>query len=355
MASKDQRTEQPSPRRLEKARKDGNLPISREFVAAAQFTAFVALVAGYGERWASGALALMRYFVEHAFARTGDGHALLAIPAALTWPVAVPLLMAGCGLSLAALAAHGLSTGFALTPSKLTVDWGRLDPSRRLAELPSRGMFQAAIATGLLAGLAIVFYWLAGSLWATLVVLPLSSLGQGLGQVSEAMKDLLWKAAGLIAIFGAYDFYHQRDKWNAGLRMTKQEVRDEAKQAEGDPQIKMRVRRLMRERSRRRMMQDVARATAVVVNPTHYAVAIRYVPAEMHAPRVVAKGKNYLAQRIRETALRNQIPIVENPPLAQALYKAAAVGQDIPAHLYRAVAEVLAYLYRLMGGRLPGG
>ncbi len=135
--------------------------------------------------------------------------------------------------------------------------------------------------------------------------------------------------------------------------MTKQEVRDEFKEVEGNPQIKGRIRRLQRELLRRQMMSDVEKATAVVVNPTHYAVAIRYEMSGMAAPRVVAKGKNYMALRIRQRAMDHEIPIIENPPLAQALYKSVDVGQEIPVHLYKAVAEILAYIYRLMNGKLP--
>jgi len=135
--------------------------------------------------------------------------------------------------------------------------------------------------------------------------------------------------------------------------MTKQEVREEAKETEGNPQTRARIRRLQRELLRRQMMRQVPKATAVVVNPTHYAVALRYQTEVMPAPRVVAKGKNYLAQRIRQLAIHHQVPVIENPPLAQALYESTEVGQEIPPHLYRAVAEVLAYIYRLMGGRLP--
>jgi flagellar biosynthetic protein FlhB len=116
----------------------------------------------------------------------------------------------------------------------------------------------------------------------------------------------------------------------------------------------MRIRRLQRDLARRNMMKEIPKATAVIVNPTHYAVAIRYSLESSAAPKVVAKGRNYLAARIRAKAIENQVPIVENPPLAQALYKSVEVGQEIPAHLYRAVAEILAYIYRLMGGHLPG-
>ena len=137
----------------------------------------------------------------------------------------------------------------------------------------------------------------------------------------------------------------------AARQKDKQELRDELKETEGNPQIKMRIRRLQRDARRRRMMDEIKTATAVVVNPIHYAVAIRYHHETMTAPVVVAKGKNYLALRIRARALEYQIPLIENPPLAQALYKSVDVGQQIPPDLYRAVAEILAYIYKLMGAK----
>jgi flagellar biosynthetic protein FlhB len=126
------------------------------------------------------------------------------------------------------------------------------------------------------------------------------------------------------------------------------------KDTEGNPQMKQKVRRIQRDRARKNMMKQVPTATAVIVNPTHYAVAIRYHMDSQAAPMVVAKGKNYLALRIKQKAIENQVPIIENPPLAQALYASAEVGQEIPPQLYRAVAEILAYIYKLMNGKLPG-
>jgi flagellar biosynthesis protein FlhB len=163
--------------------------------------------------------------------------------------------------------------------------------------------------------------------------------------------DLLWKAAALFLFFGFVDFFRQKRRFAKQMRMSKQDIRDEMKEHEGNPQTKLRIRRLQRDARRRRMMDEVKTATAVVVNPTHYAVAIRYHHDSMAAPLVVAKGKNYLALRIRARALEFQVPLIENPPLAQALYKSVDVGQYIPPHLYRAVAEILAYIYRLMGAR----
>jgi flagellar biosynthesis protein FlhB len=166
--------------------------------------------------------------------------------------------------------------------------------------------------------------------------------------------ELCWKAAAVFLVVGAVDLFRQMRRYQRDLRMSKQEIKEEVKELEGNPQMKARIRRLQRDRARRQMMKEVPKASAVVVNPTHYAVAIRYHMDSMSAPVVVAKGKNYLALRIRQKATEHQVPIIENPPLAQALYQSVEVGQEIPAHLYRAVAEILAYIFKLMNGKLPG-
>jgi flagellar biosynthetic protein FlhB len=137
--------------------------------------------------------------------------------------------------------------------------------------------------------------------------------------------------------------------------MTKQEIKDEYKETNGNPEIKSRMRRIMREFAGQRMMQKVPKASVVITNPTHYAIAIEYRPEEMSVPVVVAKGVDHMALRIRKIAVQAQIPIVENPPLAQALYKAVEPGQEIPLHLYRAVAEVLAYVYRILDRQVQRG
>ena len=177
------------------------------------------------------------------------------------------------------------------------------------------------------------------------------TIGQLLGGIGAAyviaIGELLWKAAYLFLIWGAIDLFRQQKRFQDEMRMSKQEIRDESRDSDGNPQIKAKIRRLQKDALRRRMMSQVPTATAVIVNPTHYAIALRYDHETMATPMVVAKGKNYLALRIRQRALEHNIPLVENPPLAQALYKSVDVGKEIPAHLYRAVAEVLAYIYRL--------
>jgi len=150
-------------------------------------------------------------------------------------------------------------------------------------------------------------------------------------------------------VLAVLDYGYQRWQHEKALRMTKQEVKDERKQSEGDPQVKSRIRSLQRQAAYRRMMAEVPKADVVITNPTHLAIALRFDPAEMAAPRVVAKGADLLAERIRDIARANGVPLVENKPLAQALYKMAEPGDTIPVDLYRAVAEVLAYVYRLKG------
>ena len=150
----------------------------------------------------------------------------------------------------------------------------------------------------------------------------------------------------LIAI-AIFDFMYQRWHFEQQLKMTKQEVKDEAKQSEGDPQLKARIRQIQREMSNARMMQEVPKADAIVVNPTHYAVALKYDRESMNAPQVVAKGVEYMALRIRKVADQNDVPILERPQLARDLYAGVEIGQVIPERFFKAVAEILAYVYRL--------
>ena len=205
--------------------------------------------------------------------------------------------------------------------------------------------FQALLFLPLL---ALAVYKIAVANLSAYAGLAHQSLQPALGVISGSFRDFLWKAAVLFCAIGILDFVRIYRHHYKSLRMTKLEVRDELKETEGNPQIKQRVRRIQRDLARRNMMKEIPNATAVIVNPTHFAVAIRYDMEAMSAPRVLAKGKNYLALRIRQIARDHQVPIVENQPLAQALYKSAEVGQEIPPHLYRAVAEVLAYIYKLM-------
>jgi flagellar biosynthetic protein FlhB len=155
------------------------------------------------------------------------------------------------------------------------------------------------------------------------------------------------RMVGTLAVLAALDYAYQRWQFERSLRMTKQEVKDELRESEGNPEVKARQRQRQREMTRLRMMAEVARASVVITNPTHYAVALQYEVGRQGAPKVVAKGRDRIAQRIREIAAEHRVPLVENPPLARSLYKMVDIGQEIPPALYRAVAEVLALVWRL--------
>ena len=172
-------------------------------------------------------------------------------------------------------------------------------------------------------------------------------LKQAVALVGSLVIDVGFRISLVYMIVGIADFVYQKHKFNEDMKMTKQEVKDEFKNTEGDPQIKGRQRRKMQEVSQKRMMQDVPKADVVITNPTHFAVALRYDTKESTAPIVVAKGADYVAQKIKEIAKESQIEIVENKPLARMIYHNVDVGAEIPPELYQAVAEVLAYVYRL--------
>jgi len=247
-----------------------------------------------------------------------------------------------------------VTTRFGLSLKKLTPDLKRLNPISKFRELPRQNLPSLMQAVILLPLFLWAVYAMAAQQMADFLALPLNGVESASGFLASSLMSLCWKASGLFLVFGVVDLFRQMRRHRQDLRMSKQEIKEEMKDLEGNPKMKARIRRLQRDQARRQMMKEVPKATAVVVNPTHFAVAIRYQLESMAAPVVVAKGKNYLAKRIRQKAIEHQVPIIENPPLAQALYKSVDVGQEIPPHLYKAVAEILAYIFKLMNGRLPG-
>ncbi len=297
---------------------------------------------------------LMRVLLARAFDIELTAAGVAALFRGVVLPPLEPALAAAAGLAALATLTQLATTGMGVSLSNLAPRFNRLNFLKNVTAVPARNfpLFLQALALLPLAGL-LVYYEATENLGA---FLDLSWMGPRVAaaRMGGVVETLLWRASGLFLIAGFIDLIWQRRRYRNQLRMTKQELRDEAKETDGNPHTKMRVRRLQRDLFRRQMMKEIPKATAVVVNPTHYAVALRYVADSPGAPKVIAKGKNYLALRIRQRAVEHQIPIIENPPLAQALYKSVEVGQEIPSHLYRAVAEILAYIYRLMGGRLPG-
>jgi len=347
----DQRTEQATPRRLKKAREEGNFPTSPVFVNALQFLAFVSLLSSWGPAWAQALRVRFSDMLLHELdPRTAPMDAVYA-GIGFAKQTLTPICIMGGVLILITVAIQFVVTGFGISLNKLLPDISRLSPLSRLRQLPGQNL-QGVLQAGIMIPVfALAIYYLVGDKIETYVTLPLRGLEDGTLQIVRSLLSLLWKASGLFLVFGLVDLVRQKSRYESQMKMSKQEIRDEHKESDGNPMIKARIRRLRRDFARRRMMHEIPTATAVIVNPTHYAVAIRYSLDTKGAPKVVAKGKNYLALRIRQKALENQVPLIENPPLAQGLYKSVDIGQEIPPHLYKAVAEVLAYIFRIMNGR----
>jgi flagellar biosynthesis protein FlhB len=351
MADQGQRTEKPTKRKLEKSRNEGQFPASRELLAALQFLTFVILLITGGTRFLERTREASRYLLAAAFHLELTPRTVFRLYRDSLAQVFGPLLWMGGCLTAVSLAAQLGSTRLGLSLKNLAPDPKRLNPLQKIQNVPRQNSAAFLQALVFLPLLALAVYKIESGNLAAFADLAREGLLPALRVVSGSFRDFLWKAAALFCAIGLLDLVRVYRRHYKSLRMTKLEIRDELKETEGNPQIKSRVRRLQRDLARRNMMKEIPNATAVIVNPTHFAVAIRYQMEDMAAPRVLAKGKNYLALRIRQIAVDHQVPIVENAPLAQALYKSADVGQEIPPHLYQAVAEVLAYIYKLMHPR----
>lgn len=257
---------------------------------------------------------------------------------------------------VAAIVSSMLLSGWLFTAQALEADFGRLDPLKGIKRIVSwHGlieMVKAVIKSALIGGVAI---WVIWHNTDAMLALATESFSQAAVHLASLVGWTFLAIAGSMALIVAIDVPFQLWSHAHQLRMTKEELRQEAKESEGDPQIKARIRMMQREMARKRMMGEVPKADVIVTNPTHYAVALRYQDKAMRAPKVVAKGAGLLAARIREIGEENRIPILEAPPLARALFRHAELDQEIPAKLYTAVAEVLAYVYQLRHYRTAGG
>jgi len=349
-----QHTEKPTKRRVDKARKEGNFPASREFISAVQFLGFVTIAVSFSGVFLMRTARVMRYLFARAFTVEITQAEVVALVRQVIVPELTPLVFAGVALVVLVVFTQLATTRMGISLSKLMPDIKRLNILKKFSSVPANNVPLFLQALLLLPLVGMVVYYEATENLDSFLELPWMGAQVAAIRVAGVVETLMWRAAGLFLVVGVVDLWWQHHRYTNQLKMSKQELRDESKEQEGSPQIKMRIRRLRRDLLRRQMMNEIPKATAVIVNPTHFAVAIRYVVDGGGAPKVIAKGKNYLALRIRKKALEHEIPIVENPPLAQALYKSVEVGQEIPSHLYRAVAEILAYIYKLMGGRLPG-
>lgn len=347
-----ERTEEPTPKRREEARKQGQFARSRNLIPAATLVAIaVALRLGGAELMSRLQRCVVGFFTAAGTTAqlTPEDFLTLSWQASLVLaPVLLPflgmVLLAGLGTGL-------LQSGFVLASEPLQFDFARINPVagfRRLFSIDA--VFELIKAILFIAALG----WLGGRyIWSDIPAL-VSLTGMSVDDMlvsagREGAVLILWVIAAMATLAGL-DYLFQRWRTEKRLRMSRQEIKQEMREQEGDPFLKAQLKSMRQKLARRRMMRDVAKADVVITNPTELAVALRYRAAEMSAPRILGKGAGYIAQKIREVAREKSIAIVENKPLAQLLYRQVDVGQEIPAGLYRAVAEVLAYVYRLRRG-----
>lgn len=349
------RTEKPTAKKLADARKKGQIAQSREIPSAMILMTSLAVFYFGGRAMAQQLTDLMRI----SFRNLGGGWIQNAgsINLMMGWlfdqtlSVLMPLMIA---LLVTGIVANVAQFGFNLKEDMLAPDFKKLNPIsgvKRLISLKSFVELMKSIFKIGFVGL-IAYLMLRGELMTipSLIHMEVIETAAYMGEV--AFKIAFFVCLGLI-ILATADFAYQRWQHQKDLMMTKQEIKEEHKQSDGDPQVKSRIRSMQMEMAQRRMMDAIPSADVVITNPTHFAIAIKFDPEKMAAPQVVAKGADYIALRIREIAAEHDVPMVENKPLAQTLFRSAEIGDFIPEELYRAVAEVLAYVYRLKGIRSP--
>lgn len=346
MAEDFERTEPATPRRREEAKKRGQVPQAGDLPLALVLGFGVLGLWFFGPKAFQGLQNLMAFVLFHLWDLEGGlGRDLGAAVFRLLFPF--------LGLSVAgALMGNLIPKGLVLSLEPLRPQLSRINPVEGFRRLMSLGMLvelgKALIKVGIVASIGYLFLKGKVEQCAGLVDLSLEEIGDFAGL--SALRLMGQMAIGLLALALLEMLYHRWD-YERKLRMTREELKEELKQYEGDPKVKGRVRAIHRKIVRHRMIPRVKEADVVVTNPTHLAIALAYKPLRMKAPVVVAKGKGWLASKIRQAALEAGIPIVHNPPLAAVLYKSVEVGQQIPVELYRAVAEILAFVYRLKGVR----
>lgn len=358
MADEDQdsKTEEPSERKLEKAREDGQIPMSQEVKSLMMITGILASVMMLTP-WIMGRMTtLLGGFLGNVHAVRLDVDGFRGVLVKLMVDVGLILLPLAALLYIFALTSGIIQAGLAFTPKKLEPKLSNISPLSGFKRIFSKNQLIEMVK-------GLVKIIVVGVVLSFLVV-PKLQHPEVYSELDfrSTLKDLydlvLLVLFGTLLSFGAVaaaDWWWQRHRHRSQLKMTKQEVKDEHKDSEGNPEIKAKIRSLRIQKSRQRMMQNVPKASVIVTNPTHYAIALQYDMDDMAAPKLVAKGVDSLARKIREVAEQHDIPIVENPPLARALYATVELDREIPPDHYKAVAEVIGFVMRMKksGGRIP--
>jgi len=351
-----EKTEQPSPKRIEKAREEGDVPRSRELA-----TCTVLMAAGLG-LWVLGGN-LNQALKQNLASGLKFERAMAFDPMLLITTIAsrlMDLLTAFAPLAILLIIVAAFSPaligGWNFSGKALTPNFNRMNPIKGLSNLVSGNAgieLVKAVSKSLIVGT--VAFLVISHDFSAILSLSTTPIDSGIAQVQDLLIKGFLTTVGALVLIAAIDVPYQLKHYADKLKMTKEEVRQEAKESEGNPEIKARVRQQQREIARRRMMSEIPKADVVITNPTHYAVAIQYSEGGMRAPKVVAKGADAVALKIREIAKEHQVMTLESPKLARALFAHTELGDEIPEALYSAVAEVLAYVFQLRIFKTHGG
>ena len=351
-----EKTEQASPRQLEKAREDGDVPRSRELATFAVLMTATLCFWLTGEAMVQQLKLMLVAGLKFELATVLDPSQFAAHWGRQLTDLLLVFSPLGLLIILAAIGSPLLIGGLVFSGKSLAPDFGKLNPMRGLGNMLSLNSLTELLKA--IAKTAVV----ASAAWfvmrtQTNAVFALPSLAPATAMAEHGRLLLLFFSilAGAIAVIALVDAPYQLWQYNKKMMMTRQQVRDEAKESEGNPEVKAKIRAQQRAMARRRMMAQVPNADVVVTNPTHYAVALKYPEDAGHAPLVVAKGSGEVAAKIREVALANHVVMLESPALARALFKYSEISDEIPATLYTAVAQVLAYVFQLRAYKTHGG
>ncbi len=351
--SNQEKTEPATQRRLDDAREKGQVARSIEVNSVMIFIAALLYFVFWGKSMTDKLMEMMRHYFSFSttFVLSADNMQAFMIDL-LGQSLMILLPFLGM-MMLVGVAANLLQIGFMFTASPLAPKFEKLNPFSGLKRIFSRRSFVELFKSIVKITIVTIVAWWAvrGSFESIMATAGQETLQIGIFTYN-LIVSLLFKMILAMLLIAILDYGFQRWDFEDNLKMSKQEIKEEYKQFEGDPIIKSRIRSLQREMSRRRMLKAVPEAEVVITNPTHLAIALRYDMEKDPAPRVIARGADFIAKKIRETAVEHAIPIVENKPLAQALYKACDLNDLVPEDLYKAVAEVLAYVYKLKGKKV---
>ncbi len=346
--SGQERTEQATPKRLRDARRRGQVSRSAELPGAASLVLAVFILrmtAPYSWQNLQNLIGVGLLSAGNGDITVTDVYHLIFVECSYAVSALAPLALT---LFVIATAAGLGQTGLAFSPKLLTPKFDRINPVNGLKRMFSlTTIFELFKQFVRIAILGFAAYMAISGTLTQIGQTPQNILAVAPQILGGALYSLLFSIALVGGVLAAADYAFQRWRYIRQMRMTKQEVRDEQKEMEGNPQIKSRIRRMQRALAKKRMMEKVKKSTMVITNPTHFAVALYYQSGKTRAPIVTAKGQDFMAQTIKETARKYNIPIIENPPLARSLYATAEVDREIPIELYRAVAEVIAFIYRI--------